>query len=598
MFDTISKDFHIFSLDTSTQKWTDTGTVLDDRPDSRADVLWDGSKLLVASHVFSESPTSGTPSRLYRYSYNSVNKKYTLDAGFPTRINNVKAETLVIDKNSGSNARLWATWVQSNTVYVNSANADGTGWGTPFKLPVSDATVAKDDISSLVSYGGNKIVIVWSNQTNSNVYYSVHVDGEPNGTWAQTRVASGGAPGIADDHISLRSLQEANGKVYAAVKTSLSNSNDPLTLLLEYDPAMNKWKSHTFGLNKDAHTRPIVMFDKGTSQAGDEKVHMFATAPESGGSIYMKNAPLSNISFPAGKGTAVMTDGTGGTEDDINNVTSTKQPVDSSTGLVVLATNDTTDRYWHAYLPPSGEGGGSTAPTASFTANPTTGQAPLTVQFTDTSTGSPTSWLWEFGDGATSTTQSLSHAYASAGTFTVTLTATNANGNDTVNRTITVTSGGGGGGGGTLTFTPTADAKVNSASPAKNYGTTTDLRLRAGGPEYLSYFKFAVTGLSGPATVKLRLFVTDPSPDSGSAFNVEDKPWTETGITYTSRPLPVRSALGRTSANTASTTVEIPLGTITGNGTYSWALQTSSTNSVFYSSREGANPPQLVVTPG
>ncbi|MGH3922936.1 MAG: hypothetical protein ACRDTT_08730, partial [Pseudonocardiaceae bacterium] len=235
MFDTVSKDFHIFKLDTSTQKWTDTGTALDDRTNSRADVLWDGSKLLVASHVFSESPASGTPSRLYRYSYSSASKKYTLDAGFPTQINNVKTETLVIDKNSGSSARLWATWVQDNKVFVNSANADGTGWGTPFVLPVSDATVAKDDIASLVSYGGNKIVIVWSNQTNSNVYYSVHVDGQPNGTWAQTRVASGGAPGIADDHISLRSLQEANGKVYAAVKTSLSNSNDPLNLLLEYD---------------------------------------------------------------------------------------------------------------------------------------------------------------------------------------------------------------------------------------------------------------------------------------------------------------------------------------------------------------------------
>ncbi|MGH3927584.1 MAG: PKD domain-containing protein, partial [Pseudonocardiaceae bacterium] len=359
--------------------------------------------------------------------------------------------------------------------------------------------------------------------------------------------------------------------------------NDPLNLLLEYDPAMNKWKSYTFGLKKDAHTRPIVMLDKGTSQAGDEKVYMFATAPESGGSIYMKSAPLSNISFPAGKGTAVMTDGTGGTEDDINNVTSTKQTVDSTSGLVALATNDTTDRYWHAYLPPSGGGGGgNTAPTASFTANPTTGQAPLAVQFTDTSTGNPTSWSWSFGDGtAASTAQSPSHTYASAGTFTVALTATNANGSATANSTITVTSGGGGGGGGALTFTPTADAKVNSGSPNGNYGAAADLRLRAGSPEYLSYFKFSVTGLepNQSATVKLRLFVTDPGPDGGSAFKIEDKPWTETGITYTSRPLPVGSALGSTSANTAGTTVEIPLGTITGDGTYSWALKSSSTNS-------------------
>ena len=42
------------------------------------------------------------------------------------------------------------------------------------------------------------------------------------------------------------------------------------------------------------------------------------------------------------------------------------------------------------------------APTASFTASTTSGTAPLNVQFTDTSTGAPTSWAWTFGDGATS----------------------------------------------------------------------------------------------------------------------------------------------------------------------------------------------------
>lgn len=353
MFATNSQDFHIFRLDTSTQDWVDTGTTLDDRLNSRADVLWDGSKLFVASHVFSESPTSEAPSRLYRYSYNSSNKTYTLDAGFPAQINNFKTETLVIDKNIGANARLWATWVQNNTVYVNSANADGTSWGTPFALPVSNATVAEDDISSLVSYESNKIVVVWSNQIDSNVYYSVHVDGNADSQWSPARTALSG-PGFADDHISLRSLQEANGKIYAAVKTSLSNAHDPLTLLLEYNPAQGQWRSYTYGLKKDAHTRPIVMLDKGAS-----KVYMFATAPESGGSIYMKSAPLSDIAFPAGRGTAVMTDGTGGTKDDINNATSTKQAVDSSTGLVVLATNDTTQRYWHAYLPLGGNGGGT-----------------------------------------------------------------------------------------------------------------------------------------------------------------------------------------------------------------------------------------------
>ena len=62
-----------------------------------------------------------------------------------------------------------------------------------------------------------------------------------------------------------------------------------------------------------------------------------------------------------------------------------------------------------------------------------------TVDFTDTSTNSPTSWKWTFGDGSTSTAQSPSHAYAAAGTFTVKLTATNSAGSSTKTKTITVT---------------------------------------------------------------------------------------------------------------------------------------------------------------
>ncbi|WP_236610359.1 PKD domain-containing protein [Methanosphaerula palustris] len=81
------------------------------------------------------------------------------------------------------------------------------------------------------------------------------------------------------------------------------------------------------------------------------------------------------------------------------------------------------------------------APVANFNANVTNGTAPLTVGFTDASTGAPTSWSWSFGDGNTSTTQSPSHTYTVAGNYTVNLTATNASGSNTSVRTnyITVT---------------------------------------------------------------------------------------------------------------------------------------------------------------
>ncbi|WP_440950380.1 PKD domain-containing protein [Methanosphaerula subterraneus] len=80
-------------------------------------------------------------------------------------------------------------------------------------------------------------------------------------------------------------------------------------------------------------------------------------------------------------------------------------------------------------------------PVADFTANVTNGTSPLSVGFTDRSTGSPTSWSWSFGDGNTSTLQNPSHTYTVAGNYTVNLTATNAGGSNTSVRTdyITVT---------------------------------------------------------------------------------------------------------------------------------------------------------------
>ena len=70
-------------------------------------------------------------------------------------------------------------------------------------------------------------------------------------------------------------------------------------------------------------------------------------------------------------------------------------------------------------------------PVASFSGSPTSGTAPLNVAFSDTSSGGPTSWAWNFGDGTTSTAQNPSKTYSSAGTYTVALTVSNAAGSDT-----------------------------------------------------------------------------------------------------------------------------------------------------------------------
>ncbi|PCH90934.1 MAG: hypothetical protein COB85_09790, partial [Bacteroidetes bacterium] len=62
------------------------------------------------------------------------------------------------------------------------------------------------------------------------------------------------------------------------------------------------------------------------------------------------------------------------------------------------------------------------------------------ITFADSSTNSPVSWIWDFGDGSgTSTAQNPGYTYTSNGTYNVCLTATNVVGSSTFCQWITIT---------------------------------------------------------------------------------------------------------------------------------------------------------------
>lgn len=81
----------------------------------------------------------------------------------------------------------------------------------------------------------------------------------------------------------------------------------------------------------------------------------------------------------------------------------------------------------------------ATLPTAEFSASPLTGEAPLSVVFTDLSSGNPSSWVWDFGDGSSATEQNPAHVYTDAGSYDVTLVVANDNGADTMFKTGYIT---------------------------------------------------------------------------------------------------------------------------------------------------------------
>jgi PKD repeat protein len=452
MFDRTSGTYHIWWLNRSTRSWVDTGVVIDDRPTSRADTLWDGTHLYVASAVYATSNTTaapGNPTRLYRFSYNPVQKTYTRDAGFPVNINNTSSETITLDRDTSG--RLWATWAQGRQVYYNTTTSPGndSSWGTPAVLPVTNATgLDPDDISGVIAFGtpggaggsGGRIGVMWSNQTASTTYFAIHNDTDPVERWQAPEAVTLPGPKQSDDHLNVKELQtDDRGRVFAVIKTGLdevagAGSSAPSIVVLAR-ARQGGWSRATFGRVQDCHTRPSLVLD-----ASNNLVHVYATAPDSGcpfsgapGTIFEKTSSIDNLSFPAGRGTPVMRSAS---SPNLNNVTGTKQTVNNATGIVLLASDDVARRYWTS---DQALGPAPAPPTASFTATPTSGIVPLTVQFTDTSSGSPSAWAWNFGDGATSSEQNPQHVFANPGTYTVTLTATNTSGSSApVTKTITV----------------------------------------------------------------------------------------------------------------------------------------------------------------
>ena len=77
----------------------------------------------------------------------------------------------------------------------------------------------------------------------------------------------------------------------------------------------------------------------------------------------------------------------------------------------------------------------------------TQGTAPLTLAFTNTSTGDNLTHYWDFGDGNTSTLQNPTHTYVTAGFYSCILTVTNENGTNQASQPIVVNAAGSGGNG-------------------------------------------------------------------------------------------------------------------------------------------------------
>ena len=148
----------------------------------------------------------------------------------------------------------------------------------------------------------------------------------------------------------------------------------------------------------------------------------------------------------------------------------------------------------------------------------------------------------------------------------------------------------------TTTFTPVADSYVDASAPTVNHGTATALRVD-GSPVLRSYLRFNVTGLTGTLTsATLRVWANSAQTTGYDAYSVADNTWLETAINNSNAP-PFGAKLGSSGKVATGTWTNVDVtSAVSGNGIYSFGLSTTNSTALSLASREGANPPQLVIT--
>lgn len=170
-----------------------------------------------------------------------------------------------------------------------------------------------------------------------------------------------------------------------------------------------------------------------------------------------------------------------------------------------------------------------TPPTAGFTATPTSGCGPLTVQFTSTSSANAVNYSWSFPGGtpSSSTAQNPSVTYAAPGTYSVTLTVSNGAGSNSTTQSsfITVNADPTAGfssttNGATATFT---NNSANANSYSWNFGDGNSSTLEDPVHTYASDGTYTVTltatGPCGTATFTQNVVIIT-SPSAGFTANV------------------------------------------------------------------------------
>ena len=485
----------------------------------------------------------GSSAQLASLQYDPADNRFESWTLRPQLVNvplNSSVEMATIDIDS--TGKMWVAYDVSSTIEVRHS----TGLYNTWSAPITVATgISSDDICVITAMPasaaspGNKIGVMWSNQSSKRFGFRYHVDGTTESSWstAETAAAQSASGSMADDHLNV--AMHSNGTMYIAAKTSYSSP----TMVFFVRRPNGVWDN--MYIVNGSGTRPIVVLDESAN-----RIIYAYTTNENGGDIVYHLSPADVINFAPRQ---VLIPGT------VNNVTSTKQ--NFTNDVVFLASGGSSAKgalFTLGAIQPQNQGPTVLAGAdqnvlvnTSVTLNGTAfdnDNLPVNGNIT-------TLWTQQSGPGTVtfgnSSLVDTTASFGQVGTYVLRLAASDGQLTSFDQLTVTVApqvvdnppppppgdqpsqiafqdglfpS---------VTYAGTRDTKLNSGSKTKNYGTATEIKVD-GSPDEASLFRWDVSAIpTGSIIVSAAIELNAVSSTNGN-FEVYalQRAWDEISATW------------------------------------------------------------------
>ena len=184
------------------------------------DCLWNGTNL------FMMVQESTLVAKLYKYTYSTTTKLYTVVAGFPVSLPTIGVGTSSSGKSYGtvtidqdSTGKLWVSYTgggiggDGNVHVISSTSVDHKTWDTTGFILESGLGLVKVETSPILAFGGNKIGVGWSNQSTNEFGFRYHTDGAAVNVWSTKEVIDSGLGpqgygGVASSQMTMKTAPD------------------------------------------------------------------------------------------------------------------------------------------------------------------------------------------------------------------------------------------------------------------------------------------------------------------------------------------------------------------------------------------------------